>query len=242
MREVFIVQLYIVHYSYALGHNWTQKLYKYWYNTASKSERLRRCQQQQKMVLPRVVPLLLIIQCTCLAMVPPRTRLAHQSYLQAINPINDDSIFEVIAGNLANCLILSDVKRMTGNDGASTGWTSWVEEKSCFRLQKCIDKLSLVNPKSPTDPSRIDLLEQRDEAQRWIRWMKNSPAPMIIEVSDELRRLVNATLEDASLEVRSKVVGFGPYLRHSRVAFTHLPWCPLARPIYSRRDAGQNRL
>ena len=129
---------------------------------------------------------------------------------------------------------------MTGNDGASTGWTSWVDEKSCFRLQKCIDKLGLVNPMSPMDPLRIDLLEERDESQRWIRWMKNSPAPMIVEVSEELRRLVNATLDDASLEVRLRVVGLvcclvtvvQPVLIRDR----------LASPVFSGRDAGQNRL
>ena len=148
-----------------------------------------------------VISLLLIVQFST-ALVQQIRTLSRDSHLQAASSIGDDTILDIIAGNLANCLILSDVKRMTGNDGASTGWTSWVDEKSCFRLQKCIDKLVLVNPVGPTDPARIDLLEQRDEAQRWIRWMKNSPAPMIIEVSDEFRRLVDVNLDDTSLEVR----------------------------------------
>lgn len=146
-----------------------------------------------------VISLLLIVQFST-ALVPQLRTFSRDSHLQAASSIGDDTILDIIAGNLANCLILSDVKRMTGNDGASTGWTSWVDEKSCFRLQKCIDKLVLVNPVGPTDPARIDLLEQRDEAQRWIRWMKNSPAPMIIEVSDEFRRLVDVNLDDTSLE------------------------------------------
>jgi hypothetical protein len=183
------------------------------------------------MMLPKIVVLLLVIQCKCLALVPPQARLVQQSYLQAVSPTEDDSIFEVLARNFANCLILSDVKRMTGNDGASTGWTSWVDEKSCFRLQKCIDKLSLVNPMSPTDPSRIDLLEKRDEAQRWIRWMKNSPATMIIEVTDELRRLVNASLDDASLEVRLRVVGLVYLIRRRPDSCTYVPRNPLASPV-----------
>lgn len=148
------------------------------------------------------IRLLFVIHCTS-AFVQKLKISSRYSHLQAASSIGDEKVLEVIAGNLANCLILSDVKRMTGNDGASTGWTSWVDEKSSFRLQKCIEKLILVNPMEPIDPTRIDLLEQRDEAQRWIRWMKNAPAPMIIEVSDELRRLVDANLDDSSLEVRS---------------------------------------
>ena len=153
------------------------------------------------MMIRSAIGLLLVIQCTTALVHQLRTN-SRYSHLQAASSIGDENIFEVIAGNLANCLILSDVKRMTGNDGASTGWTSWVDEKSCFRLQKCIDKLVLVNLMEVTDPARAELLEQREEVQRWVRWMKNSPAPMIIEVSDELRRLVDANLGDSSLEVR----------------------------------------
>ena len=152
---------------------------------------------------------LLLIQstciCICTALVPQSKRFARYSHLAThlhASSSEESTIFETLAGTLGQCLILSDVKRMTGNDGASTGWTSWVDEKSSFYLQNCIDKVALVNPMNPTDPTRIDLLDQRDEAQRWIRWMKNVPAPMMIEISDELRHLVNATLDDASLQVR----------------------------------------
>jgi hypothetical protein len=91
---------------------------------------------------------------------------------------------------------------MTGNDGASTGWTSWVDENSSFRLQKCFDRLCFEVPMNLMDPAKDDLISKQDETNRWMRWMKNSPVPMIIEVSESLRTLVNETLDDMSLEVR----------------------------------------
>lgn len=118
-----------------------------------------------------------------------------------------NAIFEILADSIAQCLVLSDIKRHTGNDGASTGWTSWVDEGSSFRLQSCINKIGLVNPMaSHIDPSRIDLLEERDESQRWIRWMKNSPSPLVVELSQELQNVVNGTVTDRTIEVSASAL------------------------------------
>jgi hypothetical protein len=68
--------------------------------------------------------------------------------------INDEqgnvslTAFRTLAGNVARCLVRSDLKRNFGLDGASTGWTSWVDDESAFRLQCCIDYMSLSNPVS----------------------------------------------------------------------------------------------
>ena len=62
---------------------------------------------------------------------------------------SDVSALTALAGNTAQCLILSDLKRKGGGDGSSTGWTSWVEEKSAFKLQCCVDLMSLSLPVSP---------------------------------------------------------------------------------------------
>lgn len=110
----------------------------------------------------------------------------------------DVPIFQVLAANIIHCLVMSDLKRNKSNDGASTGWTSWADEASSFRLQSCVDYLSLSVPTNP-DTTNVELLEKRDEAQRWIRWMKNSPSPMILELSVDLREAVNQILDDASL-------------------------------------------
>jgi len=72
----------------------------------------------------------------------------------AVNTQNDTttsdglSFFEVLAGNVVHCLVKSELKRDSGFDGASTGWTSWVEDSSALRLQSCMDKLSIVVPVS----------------------------------------------------------------------------------------------
>lgn len=63
---------------------------------------------------------------------------------------DDDSAFQVLAGNVARCLVRSDLKRSAGNDGASTGWTAWVDEASAFRLQCCMDAICLSIPVRPS--------------------------------------------------------------------------------------------
>jgi hypothetical protein len=134
------------------------------------------------------------LNCTAL-IAPCRNNPSHFTNLRVTSPsstADDGTYYKVLAGNLANCLLCSDIKRMTGNDGASTGWTSWVDEKSCFRLQKCFDRLCFEK--------KEDISEQ-DKINRWMRWMKNSPTAMIIEISESLRTLVNETLDDRSLQV-----------------------------------------
>ena len=109
------------------------------------------------------------------------------------------SAFQILAGNMAQCLVMSDRKRDTGMDGASTGWTSWVDDKSSFTLQKCMDKLTLSVPVNPADPNDIQLLQKRDDAQRWTQWMKNAPAPMVIELTTEIRQAVSMYISDDDL-------------------------------------------
>ena len=78
----------------------------------------------------------------------------HESPLPEVQDISstgesDVSALTALAGNTAQCLILSDLKRKGGGDGGgSTGWTSWVEEKSAYKLQCCVDIMSLSLPVS----------------------------------------------------------------------------------------------
>lgn len=67
---------------------------------------------------------------------------------ETVSTPDDLSYFQVLAGNIVNCLVKSDLKRDSGWDGSSTGWTSWVEDSSALRLQSCMDKLCLVTPVS----------------------------------------------------------------------------------------------
>ena len=133
------------------------------------------------------------------------------------------SDFKILAGNVALCLIRSDLKRDSGFDGSSTGWTSWVDEESAFRLQKCIEKLKLVSlddygkkskegskPLKEVDEVRTPAIatrtqnqrqqQDKDEILRWLRWLKSSPSPMVVELTDHLRRAVNETITSVDLE------------------------------------------
>ncbi|CAB9515427.1 AAA ATPase forming ring-shaped complexes [Seminavis robusta] len=115
---------------------------------------------------------------------------------------HDDSAFEVLAGNTALCLHKSDLKRDDGFDGASTGWTSWVDDASALRLRSCLDGLelppfarSIAQPSSLVTASNGDDDEiRRDQVIRWLRWIKACPSPLIIELSPALRQAVNATI------------------------------------------------
>jgi hypothetical protein len=53
------------------------------------------------------------------------------------------SFWSQLSDRITQCLLESDRKRDDGFDGASTGWTSWVEEKSARALQECFDRMKL---------------------------------------------------------------------------------------------------
>jgi hypothetical protein len=93
--------------------------------------------------------------------------------------------FQVLAGNMANTLIQSDLKRNSGLDGASAGWTSWIDEKSAFYLQSCIDKLYFTATRNSTnaDDDDGDNYYFDDDWLRWTRWIKACPSPRIMELS-----------------------------------------------------------
>jgi hypothetical protein len=44
-------------------------------------------------------------------------------------------------------------------------------------------------------------LSERDTSLAWLRWMKATPSPMVIEMSKELREAVNQTITDYDLIV-----------------------------------------
>jgi vesicle-fusing ATPase len=51
-----------------------------------------------------------------------------------------------------------------------------------------------------TNQDKALLLQQQDETRRWIQWIKTSPSPIIFELSHELRRQVNTTLQSTVLD------------------------------------------
>ena len=167
--------------------------------------------------------ILICVPCAVHAFVSPRSISPSLSPLEAISSTDDGSdniitctnaenegdditAFSALSEFVSNCIIQSDIKRIKGLDGASTGWTSWVDDEAAFKLQACIDQLVLSSPRAdPTDTendnvSTSEALERRDEAARWTRWMRACPSPMIIDLSQELRDAVNGTVRDSDLE------------------------------------------
>lgn len=95
------------------------------------------------------------------------------------------SAWNALASNISFCLLKSDLKRDSGIDGSSTGWTAWVEGSSAAQLQECIDTIAF--DKTPQDV-------------RWLQWMKSSPQPMILECSNQLQESVSSYLTRNDLE------------------------------------------
>ncbi len=46
-----------------------------------------------------------------------------------------------------------------------------------------------------------NLLADRDESLKWMRWLKASPSPLIIEMSNELRKIAGQFVTDKDLVV-----------------------------------------
>jgi len=80
-------------------------------------------------------------------------------------------------------------------DGSSTGWTSWIEEKSSFTLKQCVDRLVFGEDGGGEDSNPVSTTSgSRDETLRWLKWLKATPAPMVVELSEELRAAVDNVL------------------------------------------------
>jgi hypothetical protein len=80
----------------------------------------------------------------------------------------------------------------SGKTVASSATSNWIDEKSAFTLQKCIDKMILK-------PANLHKGIDRDEANAWIRWMKSTPAPCVVDLSSDLRHVINATVSSSGM-------------------------------------------
>lgn len=91
----------------------------------------------------------------------------------------------------------SDIRRdaIGYNTGAqASSATNWIHDESALQLQKALDqiKLKLANERTGID---------RDEAGSWLRWLLSVPSPALLDMSEDLRRVVNSTLSDYSLDL-----------------------------------------
>lgn len=108
----------------------------------------------------------------------------------------EESIFDIVAGCAAVCLFESEKRRDAKSENVATpaSATNWINDASAFALQNAFGRLELLEP-----DTRVGL--DRDEAASWLRWMKSSPTQMIIDLSNELRKIANTTISDDNFDL-----------------------------------------
>jgi hypothetical protein len=107
------------------------------------------------------------------------------------------TIFDVVAFNAAKCLFESDKRRDAKGEHSklvSSSTTNWINDQTAFALQNAVDRIKL---KYAEERTGLD----RDEASAWIRWMKSSPVPVIVDLSPELRLVANDTISNDHLHL-----------------------------------------
>ena len=97
-------------------------------------------------------------------------------------------------------LTSSDMRRdakgkKEGSTGSGSSATNWIDEKSSFALKSALNNIEL---KLPDERTGLD----RDEALSWLRWMKASPTPLIIDLTKDL---IEASKSSISAEALSLI-------------------------------------
>ena len=97
------------------------------------------------------------------------------------------SIFQLLASLACTTLYQSDLKRdAKGKGGGAQGSsaTNWIDDASSFALKSTLDQMVLTSPDTLTQATR-------DEAIAWIRWMKSTPVPLMIDLTNDLLHLAD---------------------------------------------------
>ena len=108
---------------------------------------------------------------------------------------NGMDAFETIASLAATTLYQSDMRRDAKNKGSSvpgSSATNWIDDKSSFALQQALNKIEIKLP-----DERIGL--DRDESLSWLRWMKTSPTPLVIDFTNDLIEASKSTISNETL-------------------------------------------
>ena len=122
------------------------------------------------------------------------------------NDNDNENAFDTLSNLAMTLLYQSDMKRDAkakgsststdgGGSGGSTGSgssaTNWIDDQSSFVLQQALDRIAIKLP-----DERIGL--DRDEALSWLWWMKTSPTPLIIDLTNDLIDASKAMSESMS--------------------------------------------
>eukprot|EP00980_Cylindrotheca_fusiformis_P016466 scaffold4905_cov98-Cylindrotheca_fusiformis.AAC.1 len=106
------------------------------------------------------------------------------------------SIFDIVASRLAICLVDSELKKDRTKNEVEDPYSvnNWISDESSEMLEQAMDSLKI---KLPEERTGLD----RDDASSWIRWMKSSPTPVIVDLCEEIREVANATISDDNLDM-----------------------------------------
>lgn len=129
----------------------------------------------------------LVASCACLirvstAFLLPISKNRPRKLATAHLNVHGDSLspFNELATQTITCLIDSTRKRdalSSSGNNSPKGITNWIDDTSAAELQACLGAIGLSKDDRP-----------------WIRWMKMVPAPMTIELSDDLRMVASSVL------------------------------------------------
>lgn len=88
------------------------------------------------------------------------------------------------------------------NNNTPTGSsaTNWIDEQASFALKQTLDKMMIQLPE------QMSGLE-RDEVVAWTRWMKASPVPLIVDLTQDLIKAANGTVSKESMELIGTSMG-----------------------------------
>ena len=90
------------------------------------------------------------------------------------------TMFDRLVGAVTSCLLESDKRRDAKGPSneklVSSSATNWINDEQSFKVQQLLDKCEIKLPNSRTGMNR-------DDASSYIRWMKATPVPTIIDLS-----------------------------------------------------------
>lgn len=116
------------------------------------------------------------------------------------NHDHDDAL-RILTGNIVDCLIQSDLKRKGGKDGGSTGWTSWIDDASAYRLKCCMDSVAIKRPNFEKTAANGYSKSEDDVLYSWWRWLRAVPSPLTVDLSSDIRLVANDLVNDENLEM-----------------------------------------
>ena len=147
------------------------------------------------------------------------TTTAHYSHENEINNKDDNNhgeiqpIFQLMSQLAYTTLYRSDLRRdakgtqpimknKNSNNNIPTGSsaTNWIDEQSSFVLKQTLDNMMIQLPE------QMSGLE-RDEVVAWTRWMKSSPVPLIVDLTQDMIKAANGTISKECMDLIGTTVG-----------------------------------